>query len=233
MIFSTSFLCFLYYKYIQNILKIIMVLFSKFGRWLGCKDDFGSTTVSPRSTGHPACTEMRWRTLHPSVTLLGALSSHCAWMVGRCLPTASYHLCSPPTQREAPSILAQPKSATTSAPGTDPSWTSRRVTLSRSLTRRGNKAGGEGRSMAGWVRAEFGISGILASVKLYWNYGLEQLGSGSWRPYLVKGWGGHRGFIHWCNLHLLIEHLLRARPAECLGDKNEHSTIPALMKLIV
>ncbi|XP_064428341.1 proto-oncogene vav isoform X3 [Mirounga angustirostris] len=49
----------------------------------------------------------------------------------------------------APSILVQPKHAMTSAPGTDQSCPSRRVTSSRSLTRRGNKAGGEGRSMAG------------------------------------------------------------------------------------
>ncbi|XP_005259699.1 proto-oncogene vav isoform X1 [Homo sapiens] len=50
---------------------------------------------------------------------------------------------------EAQSILAQPKPAMTSAPETDQSCRSRRVTSSRSLTRRDSKAGGEGRSMAG------------------------------------------------------------------------------------
>lgn len=93
-----------------------------------------------------------------------AVSPHGPCTVGRRLPQAFPPPLLSPTQQGAPSISAQPRSATTSVPGTDRSWTSRRVTLSRSLTRRGSKAGGEGRSTAGWVRAEHGISGSLAFV---------------------------------------------------------------------
>lgn len=146
-----------------------MVLFTKFGHWLGCKDDFWEYNHVPSE--HGALSTVQRSTEGPFMLVLPSWEHY--------PPTAPDGGCGvcpqflppllSPTQQEAPSILAQPKSAMTSAPGTDQSWTSRRVTLSRSLTRRGNKAGGEGRSMAGWVRAEPGISGILATVKLYWN----------------------------------------------------------------
>lgn len=168
---------------------------------------------------------------------IGALSSHCPQTVGVCLPQGPFPLLLSPTQQGAPSILAQPKPAMTSAPGTDQSCPSKRVTSSRSLTRRGSRAGGEGRSMAGWVGAEFGsprerVWGELALVKLY---GMMEWSE--WAGARVKGFPGRKGWrdrFHLCALHLFIEHLLWVgHLAGCQGDKNEHSKITALLKLIV
>ena len=125
---------------------------------------------------------------------IGALSPHCPQTVGVCLLQGPFPLLLSPTQQGAPSILAQPKPAMTSAPGTDRSCLSKRVTSSRSLTRRGSRAGGEGRSMAGWVGVEFGspregVWGELALVKLY-----RMMEWSEWAGAHVKGFPGRKGW---------------------------------------
>uniref|UniRef100_A0A8C0TL51 Proto-oncogene vav n=2 Tax=Canis lupus familiaris TaxID=9615 RepID=A0A8C0TL51_CANLF len=80
--------------------------------------------------------------------------------------------------QEAPNILAQPKHAMTSVPGTDQSCLSRRVTSSRSLTRRGNKAGGEGRSMAGLAGSPLTMwRRIILNTAELWHTGREMRNS--------------------------------------------------------
>lgn len=76
--------------------------------------------------------------------LLSALSTDNGWVFTQMLRLLIFS-----SQLEAPSILALPKPATTSVPGTGRNCPLRRVTSSRSSTRRDSKAGGVGRSTAG------------------------------------------------------------------------------------
>lgn len=171
----------------------------------------------------------RRRALHPSITLLRVVSSPCPCSVGLRLPRAFLPPLLSPTQQGAPSISAQPRYATTSVPGTDRSWTSRRVTLSRSLTRRGNKAGGEGRSTAGWVRAQLGTPSNLALLTLHWNCGLQEVGSGSrgGLPWLRRGKGVGISFIGATCIYFLSTSYV---PGTLLGaEETKMSTVQSLL----
>ena len=142
-----------------------MVLSSKFARWLGWKNDSGKTAVFPQNT---RSTEGSFIPVHfPESIVLRR------WWVGwRALIGAISHVSA--VQPGAPNTLARPKPAMTSAPGTDQSCPSKRATLSRSLTRRGSRAGGEGRSTAGWVGVGLGChSGAVL------GDGLERVGRGA------------------------------------------------------